>query len=224
MPRPVSHRHVMRDLRQKINRTQAQFAKLVGVSRVYINKIENGQIQISPSLAARVHGATGINIDELVKGSEGKLIDLLGRTYEEGTFIWWRKKLTQPSERQTTSQVRNLRWWTWILLRAAATHHKGVAYNAVQMALFQSLSTIRRDFGLEETTDKLLRECEPPAKWLPGAQTPSEKRASDRELEKALAQAEAQAQFQTRAPLRWIPGKVKPKKQRPLKKAKPHRS
>jgi transcriptional regulator with XRE-family HTH domain len=214
----------MRDLRQKIKRTQAQFAKLVGVSRVYINKIENGQMQISPALAARVHAATGINIDELAKGSEGKLIDHLGRSYEEGTFIWWRKRLTQPSEKNTTTQVRNFRWWTWILLRAAAVHHDAVAYNAVQMALFQSLSTIRRDFGLEETTDKLLRECEPPARWLPGAPTPREMRAIDRELEKALVQAEAESQFQTLARVRWIPEKSKPKKQRPLKKAKRRRS
>jgi transcriptional regulator with XRE-family HTH domain len=215
----------MRDLRQKIKRTQAQFAKLVGVSRVYINKIENGQIQISPSLAARVHAATGINIEELVKGSEGKLIDLLGSPYEEGSFIRWRKRLTQPIEKNTTAQVRNFRWWTWILLRAAAVHHDGVAYNAVHMALFQSLSTIRRDFGLEETTDRLLRECEPPAKWLPGAQTPSEKRATNRELEKALAQAEAESQFRKRARVRWfLPEKSKPKKQRPSKKAKRRRS
>ncbi len=214
----------MRDLRQKINRTQAQFAKLVGVSRVYINKIENGQMQISPALAVRVHAATGINIDELVKGSEGKLIDLLGNPYEEGSFIRWRKRLTQPSEKNTTAQVRNLRWWTWILLRAAAVHHNGVAYNAVQMALFQSLSIIRRDFGLEETTDRLLRECEPAAKWLPGTRTPSEKRAIDRELKRAVAQAEAESQLLKRARARWIPGKVKPKKQRPLKKAKRRRS
>jgi transcriptional regulator with XRE-family HTH domain len=208
----------MRDLRQKINRTQAQFAKLVGVSRVYINKIENGQMQISPALAARVHGSTGINIDELDKGSEGKLLDLLGKPYEQATFIWWRKELRQPSERDTSAQVRNFRWWAWILLRAAAEHHRGDAYNAVHMALFQSLSTIRRDFGLEGTTDRLLRECEPPAKWLPGAQTPSEKRASDRELRKALAQAEAEQQLRTRARVRWIPEKSKPKKQRPSKK------
>jgi transcriptional regulator with XRE-family HTH domain len=192
MPRPTSHRHVLRDLRNELKRTQGQFANLLGVSRVYINKIENGQIkEISPSLASRVHIATGINIDELAKGSEGKLIDHLGRPYSAETFVWWQKKLRQPSEADVIPLARNLRWWTWILLRAAVTHHGGVGYNAVIAKLIQSLDSIRRDFGLIETTDRMLRECTPPVKWLPGGRTPSELRQIDRELEKELAQAEA---------------------------------
>ena len=190
MPRPPTHRHVLRDLRNVIKCTQLQFAKLLGVSRVYINKIENGQIAVSPSLAIRVHVLTGISVDELAKGPDGKLIDLIGKPYSAETFVWWQKKMRQPSGRDIVRCVRNLRWWTWILLRAAADHHKGTAYNAVVAALFQSLSPIRRDFGLQETTDRLLREYAPPVKWLPGGRTPRELRAIDRELQQALKDAE----------------------------------
>src|SRR5262245_57991580 len=115
MPRPTTHRHILGDLRRKIKRTQAQFAKLLGVSRIYINKIENGQTPVSPSLAIRVHILTGINIDELVKGCEGKLIDAAGRPYEEETFIWWQKKLYKPSEADAARVARNLGWWTFML-------------------------------------------------------------------------------------------------------------
>src|SRR5215831_3241858 len=109
MPRPVTHRHVLRDLRQKIKRTQDQFAKLLGVSRIYINKIENGEMPISPSLAFRIHILTGISVDELAKGSEGKLLDLIGRPYEEQSFTWWQKKLNKPSEADAVRVVRNFR-------------------------------------------------------------------------------------------------------------------
>jgi len=195
MPRLPTHRHVLRDLRHAINRTQAQFAKLLGVSRVYINKIENGQIPVSPSLAIRVHVTTGINVDELVKGSDGKLIDLVGKPYSAETFIWWQKKSMRPNEADVIPHVRNLRWWMWILLRAAAIHHKGVSYHAVFAALVQSVNAIRRDFGLEETTDRLLHEYTPKANWLPGGATAPKLIQIDRELQEGLAQAEAQAQF-----------------------------
>lgn len=189
MPRPVRHRHVLRDLRHAIKRTQSQFAKLLGVSRVYVNKIENGQLPVSPAVAVRVHVLTGISIDELNKGSAGKLIDHFGRPYSAETFIWWQKKFRQPSEKDAAALARNLRWWTWILLRGAAIHHKGIAYSAVIAALVQSLDTIRREFGLIQTTDRLLSECVPPVKWLPGGHTPGALIQIDRELQKELERA-----------------------------------
>jgi len=214
MPRPVTHRHVLRDLRNTIKRTQAQFAKLLGVSRVYVNKIENGQMQISPSLALRVHALTGISVDELAMGSEGKLVDLTGRQYRPETFAWWQKKLRQPSEKDTIMHVRNLRWWTHLLLRAAVSHQGGVAYYPVLTALNQSLSIIRQDFGLEETTGRLLRECDPPLKWQPGGRTPQELRQIDRELKMAQAQAEAQAQLHAAAKITWHPRSKRPSKKK----------
>jgi transcriptional regulator with XRE-family HTH domain len=191
MPRPETHRHVLRDLRRTIKRTQLQFAKMLGVSRVYVNKIENGQLPISPALAVRVHVLTGISIDELAKGSTGKLIDHFGRPYSAETFIWWQKSFRRPSEKDAAARARNLRWWTWILLRAAAIHHKGVAYNAVIAALIQSLDTIRREFGLTETTARLLGEFTPSVKWLPGGHTPGDLRQIDRELQKEVERAPA---------------------------------
>src|SRR5262245_54777033 len=218
MPRPVKHRHVLRDLRHAIKRTQAQFAKLIGVSRVYINKIENGQSPVSPAVAVRVHVLTGISIDELTKGSAGKLIDHFGKPYSVETFIWWQKNLRQPSEKDAVARARNLRWWTWILLRGAAIHHKGIAYNAVIAALIQSLDTIRREFGLIQTTDRLLIECVPPVKWLPGGHTPSDLRQSERELQKEVGRA---AEISTRK-ITWSWSLPRPSKQ-PSKKKKPRR-
>jgi len=219
MPRPPTHRHVLRDLRNAIPRTQAQFAKLLGVSRVYINKIENGQTQISPSLANRVGALTGISTGELVKGSEGKLIDLIGKPYGPETFIWWQKTVRQPpSKADVISCVRNFRWWAWILLRAAAVHYKGVGYATTVVALNQSLNTIRHEFGLEETTNRILREYSPSAKWLPGGRTAPELLRIDRELQKELAQAEAEAQYNAERRRRVYWQAPKPTKKQPSKK------
>src|SRR5437867_2182187 len=208
MPRPVTHRHVLRDLRHAIKCTQSQFAKLLGVSRVYVNKIENGQLPISP-LALRVHALTGISIDELAKGSAGKLIDHFGRPYSAETFIWWRKSLPRPTEKDTAARARNLRWWTWILLRGAAIHHKGIAYNAVIAALIQSLDAIRREFGLIQTTDRLLSECVPPVKWLPGGHTPGDLSEIERELQKEF---ERTAEIRARK-ITWSWSQPRPSKQ-----------
>jgi transcriptional regulator with XRE-family HTH domain len=218
MPRPVRHRHVLRDLRHAIKRTQSQFAKLLGVSRVYVNKIENGQLPVSVALASRVHVLTGISIDELTKGSAGKLIDHFGRPYSAETFIWWQKIFRQPSEKDAAARARNLRWWTWILLRGAAIHHKGIAYNAVIAALIQSLDTIRREFGLIQTTDRLLSECVPPVKWLPGGHTPGDLSQIERELQKEVERA---AEISARK-ITWSWSLPRPSKQ-PSKKKKHRR-
>jgi transcriptional regulator with XRE-family HTH domain len=218
MPRPVRHRHVLRDLRHAIKRTQSQFAKLLGVSRVYVNKIENGQLPVSVALAIRVHVLTGISIDELTKGSAGKLIDHFGRPYSAETFIWWQKIFRQPTEKDAAARARNLRWWTWILLRGAAIHHKGIAYNAVITALIQSLDTIRREFGLIQTTDRLLSECVPPVKWLPGGHTPGDLSQIERELQKEVERA---AEIPARK-ITWSWSLPRPSKQ-PSKKKKHRR-
>src|SRR5262249_43794050 len=185
----IRHRHVLRDLRHAIKRTQLQFAKFLGVSRVYVNKIENGQLPLPVTLAVRVHVLTGISIDELKKGSAGKLIDHFGNPYSAESFIWWQKKFRQPTEKDAVARARNLRWWTWILLRGAAIHHKGIAYNAVITALIQSLDTIRREFGLIQTTDRLLSECVPPVKWLPGGHTSGDLSKIEHELQEEVKRA-----------------------------------
>src|SRR4051812_9741462 len=63
MPRRPTHRHIMRDLRHTIRKTQAEFALMAGVKPITINRIENGSIKrVSAELAVRIHVATGISV------------------------------------------------------------------------------------------------------------------------------------------------------------------
>jgi DNA-binding XRE family transcriptional regulator len=179
----------LRDLRNTIKRTQSQFAQMLGVARITVNKIENGQMKLPLSLAAKIHVLTGISLEELRKGPEGKLIDPLGNPYSAARFVWWQKKFRKPDKNDATLLARNLRFWIWILLQAAARQREGVAYRSVVMALNESLNAIRKDFRLVEATDAVLREFSPRVEWLPGARTPSELRQIERELQNELARA-----------------------------------
>ena len=189
MPRPVTHAHVLRDLRNTIKLTQSQLAQRLGIARITVNKIENGKIKLPPALAARIHILTGISLEELGKGSEGRLVDHFGNPYSAERFVWWQKKFRKPSKEDSSSRARNLRFWIWILLQAAARQREGVAYRSVVMALNESLNAIRRDFRLVEAADTILSEFSPRVKWLPGGHTPAELRQIESELQKELARA-----------------------------------
>jgi transcriptional regulator with XRE-family HTH domain len=178
----------MRNLRRTIGQTQAQFAQMVGVQPITINRIENGSLkEISPHLAVRIHVTTGISISELAKGPAGKLIDHFGRPYSNKTFAWWKKAFRQASESDAEKIAENLSWWLEVLLRAAARSRGGNGYNGVIATLIQSMEKIRRDFGLGKIIDKILGNYEPRVEWRPGTHTPADLREINRELEEERA-------------------------------------
>jgi transcriptional regulator with XRE-family HTH domain len=190
MPRAASHRHVLRDLRRTIGKTQAQFAQMIGVQPITVNRIENGSLKkISPHLAVRIQVATGISITELTKGPRGKLIDSFGHTYSNETFSRWEKALKPASEEGAKEAAKKFHWWLEILLRAAARCRGGHGYNGAIAMLIQSMEKIRRNFGLGKVVDTMLGEYEPPMEWRPGAPTPDDLVKINRELEEELARA-----------------------------------
>jgi len=69
MPRTPSHPHVLRAARQLRGMSQEKLAALTGVAAVTIQKIEGGQIILSPRLAWRIAIATGLRIGQLLANS-----------------------------------------------------------------------------------------------------------------------------------------------------------
>ena len=218
MPRAATHRHVLRDLRRTIGKTQAQFAQMVSVQPITINRIENGSLkEISPNLAVKIHVATGISISELAKGSAGKLIDHFGSPYSNKTFAWWKKAFRQASESDAKKIAENLSWWLEVLLRAAARSRGGTAYNGVIATLIQSMEKIRRDSSLGEAIDRILSEYEPRVEWRPGTHTPADLREINRESEEWEEERAAESQLLSRAKITWSqpqPSKPPSKKKR----------
>ena len=87
MPRHPTHRHVLRDLIETIRKTQSEFAQMIGVETITVNRIVNGSLKISDDLAIRIHVATGIDIQELRKGSKGRLIEYCRGEYSAESFV-----------------------------------------------------------------------------------------------------------------------------------------
>lgn len=191
MPRPPSHRHVVRDLRNVLGKTQAQFAEMAGVKASAINRIENGSLKLSPSLAHKISGATGADVEELVKGPKGQLLSLFGHPYTKDTFQQWKQcngvtgALQEATEilgpMAEEASIRGFTFWLGVLLKAACRHRRGAKKLGVEIALIQALSQIRRDFGLAGPIAELLNEIVPGAAWRPGSMPP---RSTEEEIER----------------------------------------
>lgn len=215
MPRMATHPHVLRDLRGTIGQTQARFAQMVGVKPITINRIENGSLLLSPDLAIRIQLATGVSIDELTKGTTGKLLDHFGRRYSSDSFRWWKKKFNLATEHDAVRRARNLHWWMEILLRAAARSRGGTEYNGAIARLIQSMNEIRRNFGLDKATDAILREYEPHVEWRPGGHRPEDLRKIQQEEKMESSDWEPQPRVHWSGP--------KPQSKQPSKKKKRRR-
>jgi hypothetical protein len=163
---------------------------MVGVKPITINRIENGSLDLSPDLAAKIHVSTGISIDELAKGSKGRLLDQIGRPYSGETFSRWRTRSVRASEDDAVRVAKNLEWWLEILLRAAAKSREGHAYQAVIATLLQVFNQVRHDFDLVTITNAILKESEPRIEWRPGGPTPGDLLAIQKEYEIEIRKAE----------------------------------
>jgi transcriptional regulator with XRE-family HTH domain len=86
MPRKPKFNHPLRVCRQAAGMTQPQLAVGVGCSKVTIQKIENGDLALSPKLAWRLEHAIGANGSELVKGKKGKALDRFGNPFTTQSF------------------------------------------------------------------------------------------------------------------------------------------
>lgn len=171
MPKKPTHRHVLRDLRKVLGKTQAQFAELLGVAMITIARIENGTLKLSLDLAIKIQGQTGASYEELLKGETGQLLDYQGKPYDPSA------EWVRPDSIYQFYQRQGFDFWLWVLLEASIRNHNGEKFGGVMGALSQSLWNIRRSFGLEKTTEAILRDLfagvRPAYPWSPGFNPPN---------------------------------------------------
>ena len=177
MPRPPTHRHVLRDLRETIKMTQAALAEAVGVSTVAVNRIENGSLRLSAPVALRISLATGLSMRELMRGKNGRLVDASGEPYTDTTFKRWRTGPRSVSEDSAPPDATNLQWWIEMLLRAAARKHGGRGYQPVRFSLIQAIDAVCTEFKLGKVVESVLVEHGAPlyCHWNPGGLCPTDK-------------------------------------------------
>jgi len=70
MPRSPSHPHVLRAARKLRDMSQEKLASLTGIAVVTLQKIEGGQLPLSPRLAWRIAIATGLRMGQLLANSD----------------------------------------------------------------------------------------------------------------------------------------------------------
>ena len=82
----------LRELRQLLDLTQAEFAELIGASKDAVVSWENGRNPLSETFARRIMLATGVHDQSLLKGKKGLLSRRLGGgAYTQAEFEWHRK-------------------------------------------------------------------------------------------------------------------------------------
>ena len=186
MKNPKQSGKVVANIRKIIDKSQAQFAAMVGVSKHTIISVENGRNQLSPKLVKRIQIATGAQIlddkfrfepvyshpgskepnkltDEALKfirrrhDGTGRNDDL----YTREDFEQWRANF-YPSNDETARRVFDqIKVWVEYIIRAAAK--PGIAGNrnrlpAVHQSLVEWLNETLENFKLFNEVEVILDE------------------------------------------------------------------
>jgi DNA-binding XRE family transcriptional regulator len=93
MPRKPRFIHPVRQVRTCLGHSQPSFAKLIGCSAVAVQRIENGQLQLSSKLANSILEATGADPCSLLAGRDAKAMDMRGREYTKEAYNFYRSVL-----------------------------------------------------------------------------------------------------------------------------------
>lgn len=73
MPRPTKNKSPLREIRRGTGLTQEQFGRLVGASRMLVQKIENGERALTDDLAIRIAQETGCNLQGYSDGGRKRV-------------------------------------------------------------------------------------------------------------------------------------------------------
>ena len=148
MPIRPRHSHPLRLIRTILGKTQTQFGLLVGVSAITIKRIENGNLALSDSLAARISAATGALQVELLKGSKGKAQGIDGRPYTLEIFQRWNQFWNHASPEQARCRAEELTEFVKLICVASASGPRS-NLRSVVTALGSAMNSICRDYGLD---------------------------------------------------------------------------
>jgi DNA-binding XRE family transcriptional regulator len=144
-------------LRKIIDKSQSQFAAMLGVSKDTFVSVENGRNKLSWNLARRIYIATGANLSKEVL----RVTQTPGENYFQKDFIKWRSSYYPVTLQTAKNQFDRMQFWVETVFKAAAK--PGLAGNrdrlpAVHLSLVEWLENARNDFKLETEIDEVLEE------------------------------------------------------------------
>jgi DNA-binding XRE family transcriptional regulator len=170
MPRKPTQKHPIRDLRGIIQKSQKDFAQIIGINPGTLKRIENNdpKLKLKRRIAARIFAETGANVDHLLRG---QLRDEFGRGYTGDFYARWKKRYLRADESYAKASATRFARWLEVLLRGAA--RKGRFWQVLG-TLNEAMDECREDFGLIAIVDFILRNSEPRVKWNPASVPPLE--------------------------------------------------
>jgi transcriptional regulator with XRE-family HTH domain len=154
----------MRELRRIINRTQGEFAAMIGASKDAVASWETGRNKLSRQFARRIAFATGVEEGALLRG-RGRLrcyVPFAGRQpFTEARFDQYRKSYWGRSEEAAARQhLRNCADALGVLFMAAARPHGKMRHRlpGVLDSFLQWCERTRQNFNLDPEIQKLLEQ------------------------------------------------------------------
>ena len=178
MPRKPPFENPVRLLREALGQTQSEFARLIGVSPKYLQKIELGERPLTDDLADFMMAAFGVSPDS-VKQKKGRPLHLLGnrghRDLGNNISSWqfFTDKVEEWTRRDDLCQYFLPK--LDVLLDAARRKKQAAAYKypkaiAVSLRLNRWIDQTVDDFGLRQSINMVLAEREKdgkPVRWEP---------------------------------------------------------
>ncbi len=153
----------MRELRRIINRTQGEFAAMIGASKDAVASWETGRNKLSRSFARRISFATGAEERALLRGG-GRLMSYLPRkgrqVFTAARFEEYRKSYWGRSEEEAAKQhLRNCVDALGLLFVAAARPHGKVRHRlpGVVDSFRQWCERTREEFHLDAEIEEQLK-------------------------------------------------------------------
>jgi transcriptional regulator with XRE-family HTH domain len=151
----------LKALRKCIERSQSEFAAMLGVSRDTIISWENGRNRLTPEKALLIHLSTGARSAELLEG-KGKILNENGQPYSACDFKRWHETyLDAPDEKKARyfhAQASNT---LFLLFMAAAKPGAGKLKSRLPglwTSFFQWADQVRENFKLKAQIEQVRRE------------------------------------------------------------------
>ena len=155
MSNSTTPRQKLKNLRDVIEKSQSQFAAMIGVSKHTIISVENKRNQLSPGLAQKIYLATGANLHPDVM----HWVAVPEENYTKKDFDEWRSNFFPSDDKTARAQFDRLKFWVELVFRAAV--RSNVAQNrdrlpAVCLSLIEWLENTSKEFKLGSEIDEIL--------------------------------------------------------------------
>ncbi len=167
MPRPVRVKSRIRDLRAIIGKTQREFALLIGISPIALNRIENGTLALSARVLNKIVTETGVDPRSITGRARALRTFREGKEYVPGYHNQWRESQLGPDKQTAAIQsAQKISMLVDILFRASVFGHRTKLWH-VWSEVYECLDRCRVEFKLEQPIDEIFKKEHPGAKWVP---------------------------------------------------------